>query len=174
MWGCHRWWNWSLVWWKWDLRLAASLCPFVTSVHIDCTVGINDYDVLGLIGLKHFNRLTILASRSARESSITFDGGLVPFLKVAGSSMKYLALHDFRFLHQSVRFTSLVEYCPNLEDLSLVCCKYSLSPGLEEGEVSYEVIAGRAHVRMKPDLACTVKTDPKNLDLRSPKIWDLR
>jgi hypothetical protein len=130
--------------------LAASLCPFVTSVIIDCVVGkINDSDILGLMGLKHLNRLSIVASDPTGESSITFDGGLVPVLKVAGSSMKYLSLT----FYQSVRLGCLVKYCPNLENLSLIFCEYSLSTGVEKGQVSDEVMAGRANVRMKPDFA---------------------
>ncbi len=134
-----------------DLPLAASLCPFVTSVNIDCAVGINDSDILGLMGLKHLNKLTIVASRPTRE--ITFDGGLVPILKVAGRSLKFLALRHFRLFDQSVRLAFLVEHCPNLEDLSLVNCKYSLSTGVEEGKVSDEVMSGRANKRMKTDFA---------------------
>ncbi len=134
-----------------DLPLAVSLCPFVTSVFIGCGKGINDSDILGLIGLKHLNRLTILASKPARESSVTFDGGLVPVLKVAGRSLKFLELGCFRFLDQSVRLASLIVYCPMLEHLRLIECRYSLSTGVEE--VSDETMSGRANKRMKPDFA---------------------
>jgi hypothetical protein len=99
------------------LGLAISLCSTITSMHIEETAGFTDTDLLTLMALEQLQNLYIHADPNLgkNQEKITFDGGLLPLLKLKGSSLEKLELV---FL-SDVNIYRIAEFCPNLEDLHL-------------------------------------------------------
>jgi hypothetical protein len=99
------------------LGLAISLCSTITSMHIEETAGFTDTDLLTLMALEQLQNLYIHADPNLgkNQEKITFDGGLLPLLKVKGSSLKKLQL----FFLSNVDVYRIAEFCPNLGDLRL-------------------------------------------------------
>ncbi len=110
------------------LRLATSFCPFLLRLSVFRLEGITDSDLLSLIALKRLSILRIIGSTSvpSNDVSLTFDRGLALVLKTIGPSLKQLELND---LSMSLRLESILEYCPNLEFLSISNCSYSSLSG---------------------------------------------
>ena len=100
-----------------NLGLAISLCSSITSMHIEETAGFTDRDLLTLMALEKLQNLYILADPNLgkNQEKITFDGGLLPLLKVKGGSLEKLELV---FL-SDVNIYRIAEFCPNLGDLRL-------------------------------------------------------
>lgn len=104
------------------LRLAASLCPSVTLVDIRLQAVITDSELLSLTLFENLTELkifplNIMDAGIDEGCCITFDGSLAPILKARGNKLKTLHLE----LPISVRLGSVIEYCPNLEQLLLDC-----------------------------------------------------
>lgn len=101
---------------------AASLCPFVTHLEIDISLGVTDSDLLGLVVVEGLSHLKLVDNCSYEESNedccITFDFGLAPLLKARGSSLKSLELARFR-PSVRVRLGIITECCRNLTRLVL-------------------------------------------------------
>ena len=100
-----------------NLGLAISLCSSITSMHIEETAGFTDRDLLTLMALEKLQNLYILADPNLgkNQEKITFDGGLLPLLKLKGGSLEELEL----FFLSDVDVYRIAEFCPNLEDLHL-------------------------------------------------------
>ena len=100
-----------------NLGLAISLCSSITSMHIDEAAGFTDRDLLTLMALEKLQNLYILADPNLgkNQEKITFDGGLLPLLKLKGGSLEELEL----FFLSDVDVYRIAEFCPNLEDLHL-------------------------------------------------------
>ena len=100
-----------------NLGLAISMCSSITSMHIDEAAGFTDRDLLTLMALEKLQNLYILADPNLgkNQEKITFDGGLLPLLRVKGGSLEKLELV---FL-SDVNIYRIAEFCPNLEDLHL-------------------------------------------------------
>ncbi len=115
------------------LRLAGSLCPFVTHVNIRNLAGVTDSELLGLRVLERLTDLQIsnIVRNVPNACLITYDGGLAPLLKAVGASLKTLTLV---YLPIFICLSSVIEYCPNLNCLNL-CCRYSTSDNGSEEEV---------------------------------------
>ncbi len=111
------------------VRLATSFCPFLNRLSIDHLHGITDSDLLSLTTLERLSILNItcllprdFASPAPRDyGSLTFDRGLALVLKAIGPSLKQLELEE---LFMSICLESILEYCPNLEILSISDCSY--------------------------------------------------
>lgn len=102
-----------------DLRLAYSLCPSVTVLRIEETDGFSDMDLLSLTALFTLRELKIYANTDVNrhiQSKITFDGGVAPLLQAVGAPLKKLELCCL----YNVNIQTIIEYCPDLEDLSLL------------------------------------------------------
>jgi hypothetical protein len=90
-------------------------CPSLFEIIIEVKVGFTDTDLFCLTSLKNLQTLKLFyhnESYTGRE--ITFDKGLVPVLKVIGSSLKVLYLSYFEF----VDIWTVVKFCPNLMALT--------------------------------------------------------
>ncbi len=100
-----------------NLGLAISMCSSITSMHIEEAAGFTDRDLLTLMALEKLQNLYIHADPNLgkNQEKITFDGGLLPLLKLKGGSLEELELV---FL-SDVNFFRIAEFCPNLEDLHL-------------------------------------------------------
>jgi hypothetical protein len=81
------------------------------SIHV--AKGLKDSDLLSLLSVKMLRKLKIFKSRISSDCEITFDGGVIPLLKVFGSSLETLALEGLNF----IRISSVIELCPNLNVL---------------------------------------------------------
>jgi hypothetical protein len=94
------------------LGLALSLCPFVSELNIYVKYGFKDSDLLSLMSLKTIRSLRLykMGGDWSVETQITFEGGLVPLLKVIGCSLEILDLSCF----QTFNIWTVVEFCPNL------------------------------------------------------------
>jgi len=100
-----------------NFGLAISLCSTITSMYIEETARFTDRDLLTLMALEKLQNLYIHADPNLgkNQEKITFDGGLLPLLKVKGSSLKKLQL----FFLSNVDVYRIAEFCPNLGDLRL-------------------------------------------------------
>jgi hypothetical protein len=100
-----------------NFGLAISLCSTITSMYIEETARFTDRDLLTLMALEKLQNLYIHADPNLgkNQEKITFDGGLLPLLRVKGSSLEKLELV---FL-SDVNIYRIAEFCPNLEDLHL-------------------------------------------------------
>ena len=96
-----------------SLQLAIPLCQSMNHVSIHVAKGLKDSDLLSLLSVKMLRKLKIFKSRISSDCEITFDGGVIPLLKVFGSSLETLALEGLNF----IRISSVIELCPNLNVL---------------------------------------------------------
>ena len=103
-----------------SLRLVATLCPCVTVVHITLQPGLTDFELCGLLELKTLRELEIsdycIGEREWENNEISFDGGVLPLLKVFGKSLVKLDLYE---LNICVNIRAIAEYCPRLAHLNL-------------------------------------------------------
>lgn len=118
------------------LRVAASLCPFVTKIEIFMLAGIVDRALVGLSALESLSDLTLSMYYGCYNwdnsgCRITFDGGLVSLLKARGNSLTKLKLDG---LPITVRLGIIVTCCPNLKCLDLNCEYSTLTSWQEEIE----------------------------------------
>ena len=107
-----------------SLRLAATLCPSVTSVVIFLQTVMTDFELCGLLELKSLCEIRLIA-RENRSSQITFDGGVLPLLKAFGRSLLTLKLG---LVNTCVNVRAIVELCPELQklELDISSCRYSM------------------------------------------------
>jgi hypothetical protein len=100
-----------------SLPLALSLCHSINNVSICVTKDLKDRDLLCLLSIKSLHKIDIYRSRLwvglPNETGITFDGFVVPLLKVFGRSLKTLMLESLHL----VCISSIIEFCPNLTTL---------------------------------------------------------
>ncbi|XP_046461580.1 uncharacterized protein LOC124207965 [Daphnia pulex] len=100
-----------------SLPLALSLCHSINNVSICVTKDLKDRDLLCLLSIKSLHKIDIYRSRLwvglPNETGITFDGCVVPLLKVFGRSLKTLMLESLHL----VCISSIIEFCPNLTTL---------------------------------------------------------
>jgi hypothetical protein len=106
-----------------QLGLVVRYCPSLFSLTISVKEGLKDIDLFCLTSLKNLQILKFPCSGEEDEEydedeedndEITFDLGLVPVLKVIGSSLQVLGLSYFEF----VDIWTLVKFCPNLISLT--------------------------------------------------------
>jgi hypothetical protein len=102
-----------------SLELVISLCPSIVKLELNLDKGFMDAELLCLISLEMLREL-IINRRREDEIDITFDGGVVPVLKVIGRSLENLNLSCF----DAVNLWIVVDFCPNL--ISLTICRYLL------------------------------------------------
>ncbi|EFX82776.1 hypothetical protein DAPPUDRAFT_302375 [Daphnia pulex] len=105
-----------------DLKLVLSMCLSIVRVSIAEPDGFTNTELLSLVSHKNLQKLLLYArpildvTKSCQlPQKLTFDGGLVPLLKVIGSSLTDL---EIWFFH-GCDIQPVVEYCPNLQILSL-------------------------------------------------------
>ena len=98
-----------------SLRLAANMCPFVNVVYITMQTGLTDIELHGLLELRKLREFGISDPHEFKTNEITFDGGILPLLKVFGDSLLRLELHGLDCLNMR----AIAECCPHLEHLSL-------------------------------------------------------
>jgi hypothetical protein len=100
-----------------SLPLALSLCHSINNVSICVTKDLKDRDLLCLLSIKTLHKIDIYRSKLwvglPNETGITFDGFVVPLLKVFGRSLKTLMLESLHL----VCISSIIELCPNLTTL---------------------------------------------------------
>lgn len=84
------------------------------------------------------------------DDEITFDLGLVPVLKVIGSSLQVLDLSYFEF----VDIWTVVKFCPNLISLTFDNQCYSLSALSENEIIQLRYEKGQVYFRHLKDLVC--------------------
>ncbi len=97
-------------------RQAISLCPLLTHLDIRIVEGVTDSDLMGITALEWLSVFKIwnFCEHSCR---ITFDGSLAPILKTRGRSLNTLSFVDFS--RTFICLATVIEYCPNLEHLTL-------------------------------------------------------
>jgi hypothetical protein len=96
-----------------SLGLVASLCPSVTLVKVDLIIGLTDSEMLGLLSLENVNELGIIGNDV--DTTVTFEGGVVPLLKRFGSTLKELGLSYL----DDVNVRAIIDFCPKLQSLTL-------------------------------------------------------
>ena len=104
-----------------SLGLVASLCPSVTSVKVKLLTGLTDSDLLGLLCLENVNVLDIHGYDV--NTTVTFEGGVVPLLKGFENSLKVLQLTEVK----DVNIGAIIDLCPKLKSLSLLGNYYDQS-----------------------------------------------
>lgn len=97
-----------------DCKLAVAVCPFITkvSVRYHC-FHLMDDDFLFLHHIKSLTNLHMRAAYGIEYHTV----GLAPLFKLVGNSLTFLGLRSFC----KVDVCDIIEFCPNLRSLSLVC-----------------------------------------------------
>nr|CAH0106758.1 unnamed protein product [Daphnia galeata] len=114
-----------------SLALALSLCSSITTLDLRIPKELTDHELQALPLLKNLR----IFRMAVAERHITFDGGVVPLLKSFGNSLKSLELS---FLNV-VNIRAIIEYCVNLNTLTLLCNNsYSMAWPEEERKSSEE------------------------------------
>jgi hypothetical protein len=127
-----------------SLGLVASLCPSVTSVKVKLLTGLTDSDLLGLLCLENVNVLDIHGYDV--NTTVTFEGGVVPLLKGFGSSLKKLVLCCLK----AVNIRAIIDYCPKLQSLWLALNEsYSTTVSAKEDAEPYHH-SKRCRMERKP------------------------
>ncbi len=129
-----------------SLGLVASLCPSVTSVKVKLLTGLTDSDLLGLLCLENVNVLDIHGYDV--NTTVTFEGGVVPLLKGFGSSLKKLVLCCLK----AVNIRAIIDYCPKLQSLWLALNEsYSTTVSAKEDAEPYHH-SKRCRMEQKPSV----------------------
>jgi hypothetical protein len=126
-------------------------CPSLFEMIIEFKVGLTDTDLFCLTSLKNLQILKLLNHRrNSYGEEITFDKGLVPVLKVIGSSLKVLYLSYFQF----VDIWTIVKFCPNLMSLTFDNQCQSLSVLSEKEIIELRNEKGRVYFKDLKVLRC--------------------
>ncbi len=142
-----------------QLGLVVRYCPSLFSVTISVKEGLTDIDLFCLTSLKNLQILKFPCSGEEDEEydedeedndEITFDLGLVPVLKVIGSSLQVLDLSYFEI----VDIWTLVKFCPNLISLTFDNQCHSLSALSENEIIQLRNEKGQVYFRHLKDLVC--------------------
>ncbi len=129
-----------------SLGLVASLCPSVTSVKVELLTGLTDSDLLGLLSLENVNVLEIYGNDV--NTTVTFEGGVVPLLKGFGSSLKDLKLSCLK----DVNIRAIIDFCPKLQSLWLALKEsYSTTVRAKEDAEPYHH-SKRRRMEQKPSV----------------------
>ena len=125
-----------------SLGLVASLCPSVTVVKVEFITGLTDSDLLGLLSLENVKELEIHGNDV--NTTVTFEGGVVPLLKGFGSSLKKLVLSNLK----AVNIRAIIDFCPKLQYLWLFNESYSTTVSAKEDAKPYH--SKRCRMEQKP------------------------
>ena len=104
-----------------DIQLVAKACCSVNKANIDTSYlncdNRND-TVMEILQLKTVSTFTIEGGFE-ENSTLTFDGGIVPVLRKFSSTLTSLT---FKFLNSPLNILTIVEHCPKLEKLKIEHC----------------------------------------------------
>ena len=129
-----------------SLGLVASLCPSVTVVKVEFIIGLTDSDLLGLLSLENVKELEIHGNDV--NTTVTFEGGVVPLLKGFGSSLKKLVLCCLK----AVNIRAIIDFCPKLQSLWLALKEsYSTTVSAKEDAEPYHH-SKRCRMEQKPSV----------------------
>ena len=112
-----------------DILLAVSICPklLITKVRFDCDGLLTDQLLGTFVSLPTLDLKDMSIIAGCENSSITFEHGIVPFLKTIGANIQTLEITNFDHVDPLV----LVSNCPNLKTLRL-----HLNKSYTESEIS--------------------------------------
>jgi hypothetical protein len=115
-------------------------------VKVELLTGLTDSDLLGLLSLENVNVLEIYGNDV--NTTVTFEGGVVPLLKGFGSSLKDLKLSCLK----DVNIRAIIDFCPKLQSLWLALKEsYSTTVRAKEDAEPYHH-SKRCRMEQKPSV----------------------